>query len=134
MMATRPERPYSARPHLESARPLNTSPPVSRILTRSQSQSTAEARRSIAKTQAFEDSAKSHSSPSRTPRLKQQHAQPEAVPLRRMNVISGAFATLLTVIFLLFWQILVAAVLCVSLHSSKQISAQIAEQGKTSTL
>lgn len=135
-MVSRPDRPYSARPHLESARPLNTSPPVSRLLTRSHSQSVGEARRyqnSIARAQALEDSAKSHSSPSKTPRLKQQHAQPEAAPTQHGGIISGALATLLAVIFLLFWQIFVMVVLCLSLHSSKQISTQIAEQGETQT-
>lgn len=136
-MASRPDRPYSARPHLESARPLNTSPPVSRLLTRSHSQSTAEARRyqsSLARAQALYDSAKSHSSPSKTPRLKQQHMQPEAPPSRRKGIVSGAFATLLAVIALLFFQIFVTVVLCVTLHSSQQISTQIAEQGNTQNM
>lgn len=136
-MASRPDRPYSARPHLESARPLDTSPPLSRLLTRSHSQSVGEARRyqsSIARAQALEDSAKSHSSPSKTPRLKQQHTQPEAAPSPRGGIVSGALATLLAVIFLLFWQILVVIVLCIALHSSKQISTQIAEQGETQHL
>lgn len=135
-MASRPDRPYSARPHLESARPLNTSPPVSRLLTRSHSQSAAEARRyqsSLARAQALGDSAKSHSSPSKTPRLKQQHTQPEAAPSRRKGIISGTSATLLAVILLLFCQIFVTAVLCVTLHSSQQISTQMAEQGETRT-
>lgn len=133
-MASRLERPYSARPHLESATPFNTSPPASRLLTRSHSQSVGEVKRyqsSIARAQALEDSAKSHSSPSKTPRLKLQHAQPEAAPSSHRGSVSGALATLLAVIFLLFWQILVVIVLCIALHSSKQIDTQIAEQGET---
>lgn len=44
--------------------------------------------------------------------------------------MSGAFATLLAVMMLLFWQILVTVVLCLALRSSKQINTHIAEQGK----
>lgn len=132
-MATRPGRPYSARPYLESTKPLNTSPPLSRLLARSHSQSTEEARRyhnSIARAQALDDSAKSHSSPSKTPRLKQQHMQPETPSSGDRGMMSSASATLLAVMVLLFWQILVTVVLCLALHSSKQISKHIAEQGK----
>ena len=131
-MASRPDRPYSARSRLESARPLNTSPPISRLLTRSHSHSTEDARRyqsSIARGQALGDSAKMHSSPSKTPSLKHQ-GQPEAAPSRSRDS-ALAFATFLAVLFLLFWQSLVSVILCISLHSSKQISVKIAQQGNT---
>ena len=129
-MAARPDRPYSARSRLESSRPLNTSPPLSRLLTRSHSQSAEEARRyqSVTRAQALGDSARTHSSPSKTPNLRQQRSRPEAV-LRSKDTSLG-FATLLAVIFLLFWQSLVSVILCITLHSSTKIGTQIALQGE----
>jgi len=130
-MASRPDRPYSAKSRLESARPLNTSPPVSRLLARSQSQSTADAKRyqsSIARAQALDDSAKIHSSPSKTRSLGHNEARPESAPQRRS--VSLSFTILLTVLLLLFWQILVVIILSVSLHSAQQINDQIAVQGE----
>lgn len=131
-MASRPDRPYSARSRLESARPLNTSPPLSRLLTRSHSQSAEEARRyqSVSRAQALGDSARTHSSPSKTPSLRQQRPRSEAVLGSKDT--SLAFATLLAVIFLLFWQSIVSVILCVTLHSSKKIGTQIALQGEDS--
>jgi hypothetical protein len=130
-MASRPDRPYSAKSRLESARPLNTSPPVSRLLARSQSQSTADAKiyqSSIARAQALDDSAKTHSSPSKTRSLRHTEARPESAPQRRS--VSLSFAILLAVLLLLFWQILGVFILSLSLHSAQQISNQIAVQGK----
>ncbi len=132
-MASRPDRPYSAKSRLESARPLNTSPPVSRLLARSQSQSTADAKRyqsSIARAQALDDSAKTHSSPSKTRSLRHNEARPESAPQRRS--VSLSFTILLAVLLLLFWQILGVLILSLSLHSAQQISNQIAMQGKMS--
>ncbi len=131
-MASRPERPYSAKSRLESARPLNTPlfPPVSRLLARSQSQSTADAKRyqsTIARAQALGDSAKTHSSPSKTRSLRHNEARPESAPQRSVSL---SFAILLAVLLLLFWQILGVLVLSLALHSAQQISNQIAVQGK----
>ncbi len=131
-MASRPDRPYSARSRLESSRPLNTSPPVSRLLARSQSQSTSDARRyqsNIARAQALGDSARTHSSPSKTRSLRQNEVRPQPAPQRRSMSLS--FASLLAVILLLCWQVLVAIILSATLHSSRQISAQIARKGDT---
>lgn len=130
-MTSRPDRPYSAKSRLQSARPLNTSPPVSRLLARSQSQSTADAKRyqsSVARAQALDDSAKTHSSPSKTRSLRHSEARPESAPQKRS--VSVSFAILLAVLLLLFWQILVVIILSVSLHSAQQISNQLAVQGK----
>ncbi len=130
-MASRPDRPYSAKSRLESARPLNTSPPVSGLLARSQSQSTADATRyhsSIARAQALDDSAKTHASPSKTRSLRHNEARPESAPQRRSMSLS--FTILLAVLLLLFWQILGVLILSSSLHSAQQISNQIAVQGK----
>ena len=130
-MASRPDRPYSAKSRLESARPLNTSPPVSRLLARSQSQSSADTTRyqsSIARAQALDDSAKTHSSPSKTRSLRHNEARPESAPQRRSMSLS--FTILLAVLLLLFWQILGVLILLLSLHSAQQISSQIAVQGK----
>ncbi|DBB01600.1 hypothetical protein WJX77_001477 [Trebouxia sp. C0004] len=129
-MASRPDRPYSAKSRLESARPLNTSPPVSRLLARSQSQSTAHAtgyQSSIARAQALDDSAKTHYSPSKTRSLRHDEARPESASQRRN--VSLSFTILLVVLLLLFWQILVAIILSVSLHSAQQLNNQIAVQG-----
>ncbi|KAL0035592.1 hypothetical protein WJX79_001005 [Trebouxia sp. C0005] len=129
-MTSRPDRPYSAKSRLQSARPLNTSPPVSRLLARSQSQSTADAKRyqsSVARAQALDDSAKTHSSPSKTRSLRHSEARPESAPQKRS--VSVSFAILLAVLLLLFWQILVVIILSVSLHSAQQISNQLAVQG-----
>ena len=132
-MASRPDRPYSAKSRLESSQPLTTSPPVSRLLTRSQSQSTADARRhksSITRAQALGDSAKTHSSPSKTRGLRPTvpEVRPESAPQRRGMSLS--FASLLAALLLLFWQLLVALVLSLALHSIQQVSSQIAEQGE----
>ena len=130
-MASRPDRPYSAKSRLESARPLNTSPPVSRLLARSQSQSTADAKRyqsSIARVQELDDSAKTHSSPSKTRSLRHNEARPESAPQRRS--VSLSYTILLAVLLLLFWQILGVLILSLSLHSAQQISNQIAGTGK----
>ena len=130
-MASRPDRPYSAKSRLESARPLDTSPPVSRLLARSHSQSTADANRyqsSIAKAQALDDSAKIHSSPSKRRSLRPNRARPESAPQRRS--VSLSFTILLAVLLLLFWQILGVLILSLSLHSAQQINNQIAVRGK----
>lgn len=130
-MASRPDRPYSAKSRLESARPLNTSPPVSRLLARSQSQSTADAKRyqsSVARAQALDDSAKIRSTPSKTRSLRHNEARPESAPQR--GSVSLSFTILLAVLLLLFGQTLGVLILSLSLHSAQQISNQIAVQGK----
>ncbi|KAL0050856.1 hypothetical protein WJX82_008565 [Trebouxia sp. C0006] len=129
-MASRPDRPYSAKSRLESARPLDTSPPVSRLLARSHSQSTADANRyqsSIARAQALDDSAKIYSSPSKRRSLRPNEARPESAPQRRS--VSLSFTILLAVLLLLFWQILGVLILSLSLHSAQQINNQIAVRG-----
>ena len=82
-MTARPDRPFSATSRLESAVPLHGASPVSRLLARSQSQSTADAKRyqsSITRTQALDDSAKTHSSPSKTRSVRHAEGRPQPTP------------------------------------------------------
>lgn len=44
--------------------------------------------------------------------------------------MSLSFASLLAALLLLFWQLLVAVVLSLTLHSTQQVSSLIAEQGE----
>ena len=132
-MSDRQERPFSAASRLESAKPLNSTSPVNRLLARSQSQSPADARRyqsSISRTQALDDSAKHHSSPSKSRSFRQQAGRQS--PLPQSSSKSYSCAKLLAAVVLMSWQVLIVLILAFTLRTTQQINARIVQQGEGS--
>ena len=132
-MSDRQERPFSAASRLESAKPLNSTSPVNRLLARSQSQSPADARRyqsSISRTQALHDSAKHHSSPSKSRSFRQQVSRQS--PLPQSSSKSYSCVKLLAAVVLMSWQVLIVLILAFTLRTTRQINARIVQQGEGS--